>query len=108
MDESLAIPEDDPRLLGLRRILGLMDALRDEGGCPWDREQTHQSLRSYLLEEAHELLEAIDGGCKAAVQEELGDVLFQVVFHARLAQERPLLLDRIPAPSTGLCGLQNN
>ncbi|MBI3722554.1 nucleoside triphosphate pyrophosphohydrolase [bacterium] len=64
-----------------------MDRLRGDGGCPWDREQDARSLRPFLLEESHELLEALDQGDAARVREELGDVLFQVVFHARLAQE---------------------
>ena len=64
-----------------------MDRLRGEGGCPWDREQTHESLRSYLLEETYELLEALEEGEDDAIREELGDVLFQVVFHARIGQE---------------------
>ncbi len=82
-----AVPPDDPRLLGLRQLIWLMDRLRGEGGCPWDREQTHESLRSYLLEESYELLEALEEGEDAAIREELGDVLFQVVFHARIGQE---------------------
>ncbi len=55
------------------------------GGCPWDREQTHQSLKPYLLEETYEALEAIDSGSDSHLAEELGDVLLQVVFHAELA-----------------------
>jgi XTP/dITP diphosphohydrolase len=75
-----------------RRLLDLvavMDRLRSPGGCPWDREQTHASLAPYLLEETHETLEAIDSGDDAHLREELGDLLLQVVFHARIAQERP-------------------
>jgi XTP/dITP diphosphohydrolase len=64
-----------------------MDRLRSPGGCPWDAEQTHASLVSYLTEEAHEAVEAIETGDRAAMREELGDVLLQVVFHARIAQE---------------------
>jgi XTP/dITP diphosphohydrolase len=74
-----------------RRLLDLvavMDRLRSPGGCPWDREQTHASLAPYLLEEAHETLEAIDSGDPAHLREELGDLLLQVVFHARIAEER--------------------
>jgi len=83
-----AVPADDPRLLGLRRIVGVMDRLRDpDGGCPWDRAQDRGTLRSFLIEEAYELLEALDANDSAGVREELGDVLFQVVFHARIAQE---------------------
>lgn len=65
-----------------------MDALRDEGGCPWDREQTRQSLKPYLIEEAYEVLEAIDDGDVEGMKEELGDLLFQVLFHARIAKEK--------------------
>nr|WP_269327532.1 MazG family protein [Kineosporia mesophila] len=64
-----------------------MDTLRSPGGCPWDGEQTHTSLLPYLLEEAHEVIEAVESGDPAHVQEELGDLLLQVVFHARVAEE---------------------
>ena len=87
-DETPICPPDDPRLVGLRRILAVMDRLRGEGGCPWDRAQTAQSLRPYLIEETYELLEALDDDDVDNVREELGDVLFQVVFHARLGEER--------------------
>lgn len=87
MDETPICPADDPRLEGLRRILAVMDRLRGEGGCPWDRAQTPHTLRGYLLEETYELLEALDEEDAQGVREELGDVLFQVVFHARIAEE---------------------
>jgi len=64
-----------------------MHRLRSPGGCPWDREQTHQSLARHLLEEAHETLEAIDSGDQGRLREELGDLLLQVVFHAEMAME---------------------
>lgn len=64
-----------------------MARLRAPGGCPWDREQTHRSLRPYLLEEAYEALEAIDRGSPEELREELGDLLLQVVFHAQMAAE---------------------
>jgi uncharacterized protein YabN with tetrapyrrole methylase and pyrophosphatase domain len=67
--------------------VAVMDRLRSPGGCPWDAEQTHDSLRQYLVEECFELLEAIEDGDRAALREELGDVLLQVLFHARIAQE---------------------
>jgi XTP/dITP diphosphohydrolase len=70
-------------------LVEVMDRLRSPGGCPWDAEQTHASLVKYLLEEAYETAEAIEDGDEAALREELGDVLLQVVFHARIAQERP-------------------
>ncbi|MFT7839590.1 MazG family protein [Saccharothrix sp. BKS2] len=67
----------------------VMDRLRSPGGCPWDAEQDHESLRQYLVEETYELLEAIEDGDRAALREELGDVLLQVLFHARIAAEDP-------------------
>src|SRR5215813_14473084 len=69
-------------------LVALMDRLRSEGGCPWDREQTPQDLRGYLLEEAHEVVDAIDDGRPAHLREELGDLLFQIVFLARIHAER--------------------
>ncbi len=68
-------------------LLQLMDILRSEGGCPWDREQDLQSLKPYLLEETYEVLEAIDSGDPARLRDELGDLLFQVVFQARIGKE---------------------
>ena len=65
----------------------VMDRLRSPGGCPWDAEQTHESLRQYLVEETYELLDAIELQDRAALREELGDVLLQVLFHARVASE---------------------
>ncbi len=70
-------------------LVEVMDRLRSPGGCPWDAEQTHASLVKYLLEEAYETAEAIEDGDDAALREELGDVLLQVVFHSRIAAERP-------------------
>jgi XTP/dITP diphosphohydrolase len=64
-----------------------MDRLRSPGGCPWDAEQTHSSLAPYLIEEAYETLEAIETADLAGLREELGDLLLQVLFHARLAEE---------------------
>lgn len=69
------------------QLVETMARLRGEGGCPWDREQTHESLRPYVLEEAYEVADAIDRGDPAALREELGDLLLQVVFHAQLATE---------------------
>jgi MazG family protein len=65
-----------------------MHKLRAPGGCPWDAEQTHASLKPYVIEEAHEVCDAIDSGDDRALADELGDVLLQVVFHAELASER--------------------
>jgi tetrapyrrole methylase family protein/MazG family protein len=70
------------------RLLEIMKRLRGPGGCPWDREQTRTSLKPYLIEEAYEVLEAIESGQVDAFQEELGDLLLQVVFHAEIASER--------------------
>ena len=67
----------------------VMDQLRSPGGCPWDAEQTHASLARYLLEETYETLEAIETDDPALLREELGDLLLQVLFHARLAEELP-------------------
>lgn len=64
-----------------------MERLRSPKGCPWDREQTRTSLKAYLLEEAYEVLEAIEASDPPALEEELGDLLFQVVFHAQVARE---------------------
>jgi MazG family protein len=71
-----------------QRLLDVMQRLREPDGCPWDREQTPTSLKPFLIEEAYEVLEAIESGRSPAVREELGDLLFQIVFHARLAEER--------------------
>lgn len=75
----------------LQRLLGIMRALRDpQSGCAWDREQTFESIVPHTLEEAHELAEAIAGADPAQIRDELGDLLFQVVFLARIAEERGL------------------
>jgi len=64
-----------------------MDRLRSPGGCPWDAQQTHTSLLRYLVEEAYEVVEAVEGGDREELRDELGDLLLQVVFHARVAAE---------------------
>jgi tetrapyrrole methylase family protein/MazG family protein len=69
------------------KLIELMAALRAPNGCPWDRKQTHESLKPYLLEETYELLETIDQGDHTKLREELGDVLLQVIFHAQIAAE---------------------
>jgi XTP/dITP diphosphohydrolase len=66
-----------------------MDTLRSPGGCPWDAEQTHESLLKYLLEESYEFVDAVQSGNRIDMREELGDVLLQVYFHARMAQDHP-------------------
>ncbi len=65
----------------------LVEVLRSEGGCPWDREQTHQSIRADIIEETYEVIEAIDNDDPHLLQEELGDVMFQVMFHSRIEEE---------------------
>lgn len=70
-------------------LIGVVDRLRSPGGCPWDAEQTHTSLVKYLVEETYEVVDAISADSPAALKEELGDLLLQVVFHARIAQENP-------------------
>ncbi len=70
-------------------LVEVMDRLRSPGGCPWDARQTHRSLVEYLVEEAYETLEAIETDDDDGLREELGDLLLQVVFHARIGQENP-------------------
>jgi len=74
---------------GLEHLRDVMDRLRSPGGCPWDAEQTHETLLKYLLEESYEFSDAVHQGDRAAMREELGDVLLQVFFHSRIAQEHP-------------------
>ena len=72
----------------LDQLLRTMAALRDpRGGCPWDLKQTHHSLIPYLLEETYEVIDALENSDDASIREELGDLLFQIVFHARIAEE---------------------
>ena len=73
----------------LIRLHEVMHRLRSPGGCPWDAEQTHESLLKYLLEESYEFSEAVDEKDRTAMREELGDVLLQVYFHAAIAAEDP-------------------
>ena len=70
-------------------LVEVMDRLRSPGGCPWDARQTHESLVEYLIEEAYEAVEAIEETDRDLLREELGDLLLQVVFHSRIAQEDP-------------------
>ena len=81
----MSSPDAGQRFLELLRM---MARLRGPGGCPWDREQTRASLRPFLVEETYEVLDALDTGDPARIREELGDLLFQVVFHTEIAQER--------------------
>lgn len=81
-------------------LVATMDRLRSRGGCPWDAEQTHESLATYLVEETYETLEAIETGDRDHLREELGDLLLQVVFHSRIAAEhadRPWSVDDVAA-----------
>jgi len=78
---------DTPFSAGIAAIFEVVHRLRAPGGCPWDREQTHESLRPYLLEETYELLEAIDSSDDAKMMEELGDLLLQIAMHAEIAAE---------------------
>lgn len=71
----------------MQRLAAVMARLREEGGCPWDRAQDHKTLKPYLIEEAYEVLEAIDEDRPDKLREELGDLLLQVVFHARIEEE---------------------
>jgi len=91
-----AHPTGEPLL----ELVRLMDQLRSPGGCPWDARQTHRSLVEYLIEESYEAVEAIELDDRSALREELGDVLLQVVFHARIAQEavsEPFSIDDVAA-----------
>jgi tetrapyrrole methylase family protein/MazG family protein len=78
---------DAETLESLNRLVDIMARLRAPGGCPWDREQTFESLRPYLVEEAYEVLDAIEQGDLGALRDELGDVLLQVLFHSEIAAE---------------------
>jgi tetrapyrrole methylase family protein / MazG family protein len=82
------MPDEKPYRPGIEALFDVVARLRAPGGCPWDREQTHESLRPYLLEETYELLEAIDAKDDAKMKEELGDVLLQVAMHAEIAAEQ--------------------
>jgi XTP/dITP diphosphohydrolase len=82
----------------LLRLVEVMDRLRSPGGCAWDAEQTHQSLIKYLLEESYEFIDAIETDDRVGMREELGDVLLQVYFHSRIAQDHetdPFTIDDV-------------
>jgi len=79
---------DEKSLELFENLLQIMDRLRGENGCPWDREQTRSTLKPYIIEEAYEVVEAIEEGVPATIREELGDLLFQVIFQARIGKER--------------------
>ena len=86
-DSAQPLPPTAPTS-NLEALVETVARLRAPGGCPWDAEQTHESLVQYLTEETHELIEAIESGSSDDLLEELGDVLYQVVFHASIAAER--------------------
>jgi XTP/dITP diphosphohydrolase len=86
---AIVLSTPEPAGAALLDAVAVMDRLRSPGGCPWDAKQTHHSLMPYLIEETYELYQALEEGDTAALREELGDVLLQVLFHARLAQETP-------------------
>lgn len=73
--------------MDLKELLKIMEALRSEKGCPWDKEQTRESLKPYIIEEAYELIDAIEENDPEKIKEELGDLLFQIVFQSRVAEE---------------------
>jgi XTP/dITP diphosphohydrolase len=81
------VPASASRQPALLEAVEVMDRLRSPGGCPWDAAQTHESLVRYLVEECYELVQAIEDGDIASMREELGDLLLQVLFHARIAAE---------------------
>ncbi len=74
--------------MSFKELVEIMDALRADNGCPWDKEQTRESLIPFLLEEAYEVVEALNENDPEQIKEELGDLLFQIVFHARIAKEK--------------------
>lgn len=85
MNEIELLKAKDEHRIG--DLVDIMRVLRSEGGCPWDREQTHESIRKNLIEETYEVVEAIDNSNMTLMREELGDLLLQIVFHSRIAEE---------------------
>jgi tetrapyrrole methylase family protein/MazG family protein len=86
--------------MDFQELLNIMEKLRGEKGCPWDKEQTRESLKPYIVEEAYELLEAIEENDPEKIKEELGDLLFQIVFQSQIARENkefdmPDIIDKI-------------
>lgn len=97
---ATVVVAEEPAGAELLDAVAVMDRLRSPGGCPWDAEQTHESLLQYLVEECYELYEAVEHADRAAIREELGDVLLQVLFHARIATEHadaPFGIDDVAA-----------
>ncbi|WP_432487095.1 nucleoside triphosphate pyrophosphohydrolase [Kineococcus sp. SYSU DK018] len=88
----MSTPGTDPAAptgTGLLELVAVMDRLRSPGGCPWDARQTHASLLRHLVEESYEVVDAVENGTPEELRDELGDLLLQVVFHARVAAEDP-------------------
>src|ERR1700710_2770488 len=83
---ALAAPQPHPEL---EQLVAVLEQLRAPGGCAWDAEQTHESLVRYLVEETYELIDAIESGNREELIEELGDVLYQVIFHSDIAAHTP-------------------
>jgi len=97
---KLPTPRPHPNL---DQLIAVLEYLRAPGGCAWDAEQTHESLVQYLVEESHELIEAIEHGSREDMLEELGDVLYQVLFHADIAAasaEHPFTIEDVAAATT--------
>lgn len=97
---ELPTPRPHPNL---DQLIAVLEYLRAPGGCAWDAEQTHESLVQYLVEESHELIEAIEHGSREDMLEELGDVLYQVLFHADIAAasaEHPFTIEDVAAATT--------
>ena len=84
---SIYIPKDLDNHKDFYDLVDIMERLRGDNGCPWDKEQTHESLKRYLVEECYEVLDTIDQEDEDKITEELGDVLLQVVFHSVIAEE---------------------
>jgi MazG family protein len=87
MTEDLHAAALNSKQPAINQLSAIIARLRAPGGCPWDREQTHASLRAGLLEEAYEVVAAIDAGDDVNLREELGDLLLQVIFHSQIAAE---------------------
>ena len=83
------VSDSTPTGFRLLDLVAVMDRLRSPGGCPWDARQTHSSLLRYLVEESYEVVDAVENGTREELRDELGDLLLQVVFHARVAAEDP-------------------
>jgi tetrapyrrole methylase family protein/MazG family protein len=97
------IDKNTPHKFAFSELVDIMSRLRDIDGCPWDQEQTHESLKSSLLEEAYEVIDAIEENDLYALEEELGDVLLQVVFHSAIASENGYFNNKDVISPTSTC-----